>query len=358
MPRVLGQALFAMLSITVFLLRPNPAGAQDCRDCEVILPEIVRLGDREGPGALEGRRSFVQVDSRGRYFVTYSGATTILVFDSSGTFLSRIGRRGNGPGEFQRAFGLAISRQDSIFVFDNGTARLSVFDPQLSLARTTTCAPTPGYAVLALDRHRFVAALPVRTRTAVGYPLHLYDEDCTIIRSFGSLTRETGPGVQQSLSRVIARGATGTIWSGRVYRYEITQWDTGNILRRRIVRNVEWFPARTDERHAANDPPQPLLSALTETADGALWVALLVADRNWRDAIKADGSGLTSDSDYQDSVLELIDYSGNLLAHARVDGIVTAFLPGSRVVVSTEDDAGFPYVSIFQAPDRRPGDGK
>jgi hypothetical protein len=200
-----------------------------------------------------------------------------------------------------------------------------------------------------MDDGHFVAALPVRTPDRSGYPLHRYTSDGLIVSSFGSLTREFGPGVQQSLSRIIAKGADGVIWAGHVYRYEITAWDTTNEIRRRIVRTVNWFPPRTDEAHAPDDPPQTHLNALFERPDGTLWAAFSVADPDWRRSLKPDNSGVTSEMDYRDSVVDLLDPVGRLLGEGRVDGIVTGFLPNDRVVVSEEDEYGFPYVSIMKA---------
>lgn len=60
---------------------------------------------------------------------------SVRVFDSSGRPLRTIGRAGQGPGEFVRPSHLQIGPSDSLFVFDAGTQRLSVFDTSGALLR-------------------------------------------------------------------------------------------------------------------------------------------------------------------------------------------------------------------------------
>lgn len=63
-----------------------------------------------------------------RLAVANSGSHEVLVFDSAGALVSRIGRKGDGPGEFQSVSSLAPLPGDSLVVWDSGHMRLSVFD--------------------------------------------------------------------------------------------------------------------------------------------------------------------------------------------------------------------------------------
>ena len=69
-----------------------------CADCKLELTEVVRLGDAEGAGAIEGSEPIVTWSARSGYVV--AGPTFLQVFDDDGRFVRRIGRRGEGPGEF------------------------------------------------------------------------------------------------------------------------------------------------------------------------------------------------------------------------------------------------------------------
>jgi hypothetical protein len=315
------------------------------------LREVARLGDREGPGALHDIANLVRVNDRGQFVVAGSAGTELLVFDSIGDFVRVIGRPGDGPGEFRRAASIVFGREDSLYVFDNGQGRLTVYDPELQLARTTPVVPTPSPRIIALDDGRFVTALTVRTPERVGYPLHLVDPDGAIMKSFGSLTREYGPGIQQSMGRALAVGAGGVIWAAHGFRYEIAAWDTTNAVRTRIDREPDWFPPRVDRTgpSVGAPEPEPVLQAIHEADDGTLYVSVLVGDEDWQDALREVRPGsyrLESQFDYYDSMIEVIDRSGRPLARTRVEGLVMNILRDGRFVIGMLDEDGFPYMSI------------
>lgn len=56
--------------------------------------------------------------SDGRIVVADPGMTDVRVFDSKGKFLSRIGRKGQGPGEYRSPFWVGAGRGDTILVYD------------------------------------------------------------------------------------------------------------------------------------------------------------------------------------------------------------------------------------------------
>lgn len=60
---------------------------------------------------------------------------TIRVFGTDGKSLREIGRRGEGPGEFQFPMWLGECRPDTLFVIDPATARVSLFDSQGQFVR-------------------------------------------------------------------------------------------------------------------------------------------------------------------------------------------------------------------------------
>lgn len=339
--------------LMVLVVGSSPAAAQVCGSCAVKLREEIRLGAREGPGALGRYDAVVRTDSRGRYFVTWSNASSVLVFAPEGRYLRTLGREGDGPGEFRRAFGIVLGRGDSLHVFDNGTNRLTVFDPELRIARMHNVVHSPGSKLIALEDGHFVAALDIRTPERAGLPLHVFDAEGILVRSFGSTDRDFGPGFQQSPSRTLAAGANGLVWSAHIYRYEIIGWDTTNRIRARVRRNVAWFAPREDTPTRGRlTGPLPAIQKVWEARDGLLWVAISVADPDWRNAIHPDSRPgaiqVMSQFDYRDTVIEMLDRSGRLRGYARVDGLVTGFLPGDRIVVAMEDADGYPYLSILR----------
>jgi ABC-type Fe3+ transport system permease subunit/DNA-binding beta-propeller fold protein YncE len=81
-------------------------------------------------GELAFPRSVI-VNSRGDIFVSEYGLTErVQQFASAGTRLLRvIGRGGTGPGEFNRAEGLGIDRQERLYVADSCNHRVQIFSP-------------------------------------------------------------------------------------------------------------------------------------------------------------------------------------------------------------------------------------
>jgi hypothetical protein len=71
----------------------------------------------------------VDVDGRGRIFVSDWYGARVLVLGTDGGLLRVIGRRGLGPGEFRAIRGVQVLEGDSVLVYDPLAARLSVFAP-------------------------------------------------------------------------------------------------------------------------------------------------------------------------------------------------------------------------------------
>lgn len=90
------------------------------------LVEVTRIGGGAGgPGELQLPND-ATVDGLGRVYVAERIRPVIKVYAPNGTFLHTIGREGEGPGEFERAF-VAIS-EPRLFVHDPRSSRTSLFD--------------------------------------------------------------------------------------------------------------------------------------------------------------------------------------------------------------------------------------
>ena len=81
----------------------------------------------EGPALFGAIYSF-DVDAWGRIFVLDSQAEEVRIFDSGGTFVRTVGRRGEGPGEFTQAGSIDLSLNGQIWVMGMGEGRVSIFD--------------------------------------------------------------------------------------------------------------------------------------------------------------------------------------------------------------------------------------
>lgn len=76
--------------------------------------------------------------SDGGIVVAHGGAYELLLFDHTGRLYARAGGEGGGPGEFHQLTYLSVGPADSLYAYDAGERRLSVFDPRGPFARAAT----------------------------------------------------------------------------------------------------------------------------------------------------------------------------------------------------------------------------
>jgi hypothetical protein len=79
-------------------------------------------------GVLFAGPSDLTVDSDGRVLVMDFADNNIKIFDPSGNFLKVVGRKGQGPGEFNMPIDIVFAR-DRVVVWDMGNRRLCAFTP-------------------------------------------------------------------------------------------------------------------------------------------------------------------------------------------------------------------------------------
>lgn len=67
-------------------------------------------------------------DREGNIYMLEGRANQLVSFDSAGKFRWRVGREGEGPGEFMNAWGVVWNGEDQLFISNQRGARLEVFD--------------------------------------------------------------------------------------------------------------------------------------------------------------------------------------------------------------------------------------
>ena len=91
--------------------------------------EDLRIGSAmsDGPDLFGNIRAF-DVDGWGRMFILDGQAQEIRLFESEGAFVRKMGRRGEGPGEFVNAASVDLSPEGEICVVALVEASVSIFD--------------------------------------------------------------------------------------------------------------------------------------------------------------------------------------------------------------------------------------
>ena len=96
---------------------------------DVALVPETSIGEMEGPEEyLFGSVRAIAVDDDYNVYVLDGQARHVRVFDSAGTYIETLGRRGEGPGEFQVPIGIAISN-GRVLVRDPANGRVQLFEP-------------------------------------------------------------------------------------------------------------------------------------------------------------------------------------------------------------------------------------
>ena len=91
-----------------------------------LVPEV-SIAKTDGPEEyLFGTVGAITVDDDHNVYVLDGQARHVRVYDSAGTYVATLGRRGEGPGEFQVPIGIAISNS-RVLVRDPANARVQLF---------------------------------------------------------------------------------------------------------------------------------------------------------------------------------------------------------------------------------------
>jgi len=126
--------VFPMLAFAaVSLFAAGPDGP-----AQIKLEEVLSIG---GPDAdLLFQWTGVSVDRDDQIFVVDTLDYSLKKFDPRGRFLGKVGRKGQGPGEFEKAVGLSVVG-DSVYAWDLSVRAVQVFDRNLIYRKSL---PLPG----------------------------------------------------------------------------------------------------------------------------------------------------------------------------------------------------------------------
>jgi hypothetical protein len=350
-------------SATGQMVVPN---ALACPQCRIEFNEEVNFAAVDGPGALVSEPSGVARDSRGRYWLVADNQMLPAVFDAGGSFLRVIGRRGQGPGEFEGAAQVVNVPGDSILIIDLLLGRANVVTDDFRVVRTIALPTTEIVSVAVVAWPNLVILnATVRTADRIGWPLHLIDMSnslATIRKSFGHGGGELrGPGRVGRESLVPS--PTGGIWAAEAKRYRVSRWSNEGNLHIALERRPKWFSGLS--RGTPGGPtvsPHPLITGVLEDEKGRVWVFCLVAKPNWADAWREAGSGRPTTGEFPasslpavnalyDTMVEVLDpEQKRLVASRRIPRTVIEPVQASdgiRALSYAETSEGVPTASVL-----------
>ena len=231
-----------------------PAGARPRARWNVEPRALVRIGgaEAEGPKELAQVLGVARL-ADGRIVIADGGSTELRVFSPTGDFMRAIGRKGQGPGEFDGIQSMMRSA-DTLVVHDR-QSRLQVYTPDGTLLRSYARPLFPGRGVLSWpgmlsDGSGIVQGVdPVRDsvsdRVTATASLGIRSPTNTEARAFTTIpvferVRRGGRQVALFLGAVSRVAVMGQrVCAGYAIRWEVQCFDRAGKPLSRTVRSVE-----------------------------------------------------------------------------------------------------------------------
>ncbi|HSM62253.1 MAG TPA: hypothetical protein VK849_15700 [Longimicrobiales bacterium] len=294
-------------------------GEPVCPDCEIVLEDVALLGDPADPSSTRedaaGRGCMVGRLSDGSFVSSGAvGGGRLHVFGPAGQVVRTIGRPGQGPGELGPNLRLWVGADDTLFVVDEGNARLQVMTPSGAYVRSFTLPAR--YRPFA--RLRGGDFLFHRTPTGPDDRMfHQVDPTGRPLSSFG----EPELAEYDLESWLVAPASSGGFWLASMWRYTLYRRASADSVVWTVRREADWFPGGVwwTEGLYVEDPPGPHLIRMHEDPSGLLWVYAGVADADWRpnEVRIPDPEWYRANFDV---VVEVLDPArASVVARARVD---------------------------------------
>lgn len=324
-----------------------------CAGCTIERRAVLTIAGLDEPNV--GPYTAVAHDSRGRWLLGTMDKSpgNVAVYDSSGAFLRRFGRKGEGPGELQGVGVMVATRGDTVHVFDNYLRRHTVFSPTYQYLRSSAL---PGYVLDAVELSdgSLVVNADFPRPNSVGLPLHKLDAAGRIVHSFGAEVPVYRSDATYLLNRALSVAEGNRVWSAPGPRYEPGLWSlTEKVVE--VRREVAWFPPQISVVSPGRaQRPSPWVTGVWSEGGQRLWIKLQVPDANWRPrpqeviAMGERAPPIEWDREY-DTIVEVIDIrTGQLLASQRFDQYLRYLLPGGYAVHYREDALGEPFLDVWQ----------
>ncbi|HSW28447.1 MAG TPA: hypothetical protein VLH75_03040 [Longimicrobiales bacterium] len=289
-------------------------------------------------------------------------APAVRYFAPTGELLRSVGRRGDGPGEFQAPWWLRQCGPDSVFVWDAYQGRVTVLDEVGALVREFQFDSEP--ALLECSRSGVFAAIgttqspQARLGTRLSGPVMVLDRDGQVLRSFDEMPyfeiRPMGRVTSLAMSDSFLFVGTGDsafveVYDPQVGRVggvgvgEASRKPTDRQYDRAIEAAAAQFSNHSDresakamQRQLFASPPDelPSYSALQASSDGVLWAVT-----------SFPGDSIT--------VLQAVNAVGDLLGSVRIPIDLKIFEIGTWYVLGTyETELGVPHVVMYRMEPR------
>jgi hypothetical protein len=214
------------------------------------LREDLKIGEAEGQKEyVFGVIGSIAVDPEENIYISDSKEIHIKKFDRNGKYLKTIGRKGQGPGEFEQVTRIMIDLRKHLTAFDGKIRRLTLFSPSGDFIKTISI------------REPFISDLRMNSRG--GFLISTYHIDPQTSRAATSLSLSDD---NFNIVKSVAVGKSQNVlmpfqpffvWTamkndhilfGFNDRYEITRLDGEGNMIMKISRDYQPVPVKPEER--------------------------------------------------------------------------------------------------------------
>lgn len=243
-----------------------------------------------------------------------------------------------------------------LHVFDLRNGHI-ILSPDLEVVeRRPLPVPFGHNAAIRLNDTITILTFPLGTPDRIGRPIHVVNAEGVRLRSIGddSVTVRPDTPMETRLRR-LARLDDRHFWAAHNNRYRVTLWDVDGRSLRVVDRVIADFPPWEAGRGVnPGEPPLPGIETIRVDADGNLWVVIRAADERWRSAVVetegvlGPGFGVSDPGRYWDTIVEVLDGNGSLIASGRFDPQILGFADAEHVVSYNESESGEAYADLWR----------
>jgi len=309
------------------------------------LQEELTIGVAEGAEEYTfARLRGIAVDDQGAIFALDQRKPRIDVFSDAGSHLRSIGRRGQGPGEFQTPFFLALAPANEMLVGEMG--RLSLFDHSGAFLRSQENRVQPLAFIKYLENGDAVGTRMVMEEENPRYEVVLCGPDLKAKKALAFSPMPDPSGKFALFISVIrwdiSRGREIVCGSSEE-GYRLSVFDAGGHLIRIIHKQYDPVPisdldvARQMKQHGIQSRDEvtiarflPPISWVYADEDGRIYVS------TWQ---KDPDSGI--------ALFNIFDQQGRYLCDYLIPGEPLVFKDGKLYAI-VQDEEGFQYIKRYR----------
>lgn len=240
----------------------------------MVFTEDLSIGQKEGDeNYMFGDIISLNTDDSGNFYVSDESNLRVLKYDEDGQYLLTIGRKGQGPGEFQSLPMVRFDKDNNLYVGDVTSRRISFFDREGKYLRQLDMPGsfeniyiTGGGAILACKNEQKFISKALQVVTVLG----LFDQDFKLTRELLRVERKIGlPGSDES-SRIqimanminlmvfqpyqlMTLAGNGSIYIGYPEDYEIKMYSPQGKLLKIITRDFKPVPVSKKDKARVED---------------------------------------------------------------------------------------------------------